>query len=89
MEMAIIQTGGKQYKVHENQELLIELVPGKKEKDKIEFEDMLSKKKVTSKVLKEEKSDKIYIFKYKNKTRYRRKNGHRQNYLKIRIESIK
>jgi len=89
MDIAVMETGGKQYRVRENQELLIELIPGKKEKDKIEFKDLLFGKKIFASVLEQEKGDKIHIFKYKNKTRYRRKIGHRQNYLRIKIESIK
>ena len=89
MNIAIIQTGGKQYKVCEGQELLVERILGKKEKDKLQFDDLLSKKKVIVNVLKEEKGDKIHIIKFKNKTRYRRKIGHRQKYLRIKIETIK
>ena len=90
MGLAVIQTGGKQYKVVEGQELLIELVADKKEKDKLQFDDLLGNKKVTAVILKaDEQGKKIYVFKYKNKTRYRRKIGHRQDYMKIKIESIK
>jgi large subunit ribosomal protein L21 len=89
MDLAIIETGGKQYKVKPGQELEIELISGKKENDSLEFADLLSRKKVLAKVIKQVKGPKIHIFKFKNKTRYRRKIGHRQNYLRIKIEEIK
>jgi len=88
-EYAVIKTGGKQYKVTENQELLIERIKDKGEKDKIEFDDLLSGKKVKATILKEEKGDKISIVKFQKRKRYRRKTGHRQNYHRIKIESIK
>ncbi|MCX6806948.1 MAG: 50S ribosomal protein L21 [Candidatus Berkelbacteria bacterium] len=88
MVYAVIQAGGKQYKVEEAQELLVEKILGKKEKDKIEFKDLLSGKKVKAAVLGEEKGDKVTIFKYRPRNRYRRKTGHRQVYTKIKIEKI-
>ena len=88
-EYAVIKTGGKQYKVTENQELLIERIKDKGEKDKIEFDDLLSGKKVKATILKEEKGDKVSIVKFQKRKRYRRKTGHRQNYHRIKIESIK
>ncbi len=54
MDLAVIQTGGKQYKVKEGMELKIELIPNKKEQDKLEFIDMLSKKKVIARILNSE-----------------------------------
>ena len=89
MPIAVIRTGGKQYKVQEGQELLVERIPDKKEKDKIEFKDLLYGKKVFATILGEEKGEKIHIFKFKPRKRYRRKTGHRQIYAKIKIESIK
>jgi large subunit ribosomal protein L21 len=89
MPIAVIRTGGKQYKVQEGQELLVERIPDKKEKDKIEFKDLLYGKKVFATILGEEKGEKIHIFKFRPRKRYRRKTGHRQIYAKIKIESIK
>lgn len=88
-EFVVIVTGGKQYKVSEGQELSVERILDKKEKDKIEFKDLLSGKKVIASVLGEEKGKKVTIFKFKPRKRYRRKTGHRQIYTKIKIESIK
>ena len=50
--------------------------------------DSLSGAKVVAEVLGETKGDKIDIFKYKNKTGYRRHSGHRQKYTQIRVTSI-
>lgn len=89
MKFAIIVAGGKQYKVSEGQEILIEKIVDKKEKDKIEFKDLLCNKKVVATVLKlEEKGEKINIFKFRPRKRYRRKTGHRQTYTRIKIEKI-
>uniref|UniRef100_A0A7V3J962 Large ribosomal subunit protein bL21 n=1 Tax=candidate division CPR3 bacterium TaxID=2268181 RepID=A0A7V3J962_UNCC3 len=88
MAIAVIKTGGKQYKVQEGQELLVERIPDKKEKDKIEFKDLLYGKKVFATILGEEKGEKIHIFKFRPRKRYRRKTGHRQIYTRIRIDKI-
>jgi len=88
VKFAVIKSGGKQYKAEEGQEILVEKIIGKKENDKIEFKDLLYGKKVVAAILKEEKGNKIHIFKFKPKKRYRRKKGHRQIYTKIKIESI-
>lgn len=89
MEIAVIQTGGKQYKVKEGDEILIERLKDKKEKDEVRFKDLLSHKTVIATVLGEEKGEKVKIFKYKPKNRYRKRIGHRQIYTKIKIKEIK
>jgi large subunit ribosomal protein L21 len=98
---AVIRAGGKQYKVAEGDVIRIEKVDG--DASTLEFEPLLvvddkgkttsakadlSGAKVSAEVLGEEKGDKIKVFKYKNKTRYRRTNGHRQRYTAIRIAGI-
>jgi large subunit ribosomal protein L21 len=98
---AVIRAGGKQYKVAEGDVIQIEKVDG--DSKKLEFEPLLvvddkgnatsSKSdlagaKVSAEILGEEKGVKIKVFKYKNKTRYRRHNGHRQRYTSIRIAGI-
>jgi large subunit ribosomal protein L21 len=98
---AVIRAGGKQHKVAEGDVIQIEKVSG--DSKTLEFEPLLvvddkgnttsSKSdlagaKVSAEVLGEEKGDKIKVFKYKNKTRYRRHNGHRQKYTAIRIAGI-
>ena len=98
---AIIRAGGKQAKVRSGDVIEVERVknPG----ETIEFQpmlvvdddgqthsaaDALSGATVTAKVLGEVKGDKIDIFKYKNKTGYRRRMGHRQKYTRIEITGI-
>jgi large subunit ribosomal protein L21 len=98
---AVIRAGGKQYKVAEGDVIQIEKVDG--DLKKIEFEPLLvvddkgkatsaksdlTGAKVSAEVLGEEKGEKVRIFKYKNKTRYRRRAGHRQRYTAIRIAGI-
>jgi len=102
MKLAIILTGGKQYKVAERDILKIEKFD-KKEGASVSFDKVLlytdEKKtevgkpylkgiKVTGKVLKQGKAKKITVIKYKSKTRYRRKKGHRQFFTQVKIEKI-
>jgi large subunit ribosomal protein L21 len=99
---AIIRTGGKQAKVQSGDVLEIERI--KTDDDKLTFEPLLvvddngnavsdraelAKASVTAKVLGESAGQKIDIFKYKNKTGYRRRQGHRQKYTRIEITGIK
>ena len=101
---AVIQTGGKQYKVEKGTVLDIELLSGKKEGDAVSFDKvlLLSKKgaievgapyikdaSVEGKVLGLNKDDKVTSFKFKRKTNYHRTIGHRQRYARVKIESIK
>ena len=88
MDFAVIKTGGKQYKIRKGQELLVERILLKKEKDKIIFENLLSGKNVVTRLLGEEKGEKVVIFKFKPRNRYRRKIGHRQIFSKILVEKI-
>jgi len=99
---AIIRTGGKQAKVQTGDVIEIERV--KSEDGKLSFtpllvvddkgnsvsdRDVLGKATVTAKVLGDSAGPKIDIFKYKNKTGYRRHQGHRQKYTQIEITGIK
>jgi large subunit ribosomal protein L21 len=99
---AIIRTGGKQTKVQSGDVIDIERV--KTEDDKLTFDPLLvvdddgnavsdrnalAKASVTAKVLGESDGPKIDIFKYKNKSGYRRRQGHRQKYTRIEITGIK
>lgn len=98
---AIIRTGGKQSKVRPGDVIEVELL--KTDDEEISFTPLLvvddsgstisdksalSGMSVTAKVLGEVKGPKIDIFKYKNKTGYRRRMGHRQRYTQIEVTSI-
>ena len=98
---AIIRAGGKQAKVHEGDVLDVERIKGT---DTVSYtpllivgddgtvisdKDALGKATVTAEILGESAGPKIDIFKYKNKTGYRRRQGHRQKYTKIKVTKIK
>lgn len=99
---AIIQTGGKQYKVSEKEEILIERLEGNQgdkieigrailiNKDGVTISDpvALSKVKIKGTIIDQLLSDKVIVFKYKPKKNYRRKRGHRQLLTKVRIDKI-
>ena len=99
---AIIKTGGKQYKVSEGDELFIEKLEAE-DGSVVTFEEVLTVvdgdsvkigaplvagAKVSAKVVKSGKAKKIHVFKYKAKSNYRRRAGHRQPYTKVVIEKI-
>ncbi len=99
---AIIKTGGKQYRVSEGDEIYIEKLAGEVS-DKIEFNEVLAvsdegnfkvgqpyleSAKVEAEILAHGKQKKIYVMKYKPKKGYRRRNGHRQPYTKVKINKI-
>ena len=103
MSYAVIQTGGKQYKVKSGQILKIEKLPGVKADAKIEFKEILAYgdnklieigepiiqgAKVEANVLKNSKNRTILIFKKRRRQNSRRKNGHRQEYSMIKINKI-
>jgi len=99
---AIIETGGKQYKVQEGDVVFVEkLVADADEVVKFDKVLLVSKEddssfgtpfvdgaSVSAKVLKHGKEKKVIIFKYKPKKGYRKKQGHRQPYTKVQIEKI-
>ena len=99
---AIIQTGGKQYRVQEGDVLTIEKLEVA-EGAEVEFDQVLTVvkdgsvvigkpvvagAKVTGKVVAQGKAKKILVFKYKAKSNYRRRQGHRQPFTKVVIEKI-
>lgn len=100
--IAVIKTGGKQYKVSLGDKIKIEKIVGKEGKE-ISFKEVLlvekNKKleigtplvkgaKVIGKILSQGKDKKIIIFKYKPKTRYKKKQGHRQLFTEVEITNI-
>ena len=91
---AIIETGGKQYKVAEGDTLFIDNVTFDKvlaviDGDKATFgTPVVEGAKVEANVVKNGKGKKIIVFKYKPKKNYRRKQGHRQPYTKVTIGKI-
>lgn len=99
---AIIQTGGKQYRVEEGKVITVEKLAQAAD-EAIEFADVLSVvdgdniqfgapfvkgATVKGKVLVQGRGKKIRVFKYKSKSNYRRRQGHRQPFTKVLIESI-
>ncbi|PIP21931.1 MAG: 50S ribosomal protein L21 [Candidatus Nealsonbacteria bacterium CG23_combo_of_CG06-09_8_20_14_all_40_13] len=86
-DFVVIKTGGKQYKVVLGQQFLVEKNK-QKEGSSVDLQDLISGEKVSAKILGNIKGSKIKILKFKNKTRYKRQQGHRQNYTKIVIEKI-
>jgi len=103
MSFAIIQTGGKQYKVKASEILKIEKLENFKIEDKIEFKEILAYgdeknieigspiikgAKVEAELVKNGKNKTILIFKKRRRKNSRRKNGHRQLYSLIKIKKI-
>jgi large subunit ribosomal protein L21 len=96
---AVIRTGGKQYKVAPGDTLKIETTPhadGSVEFSDVlavsgsegKFESDLSGAKVTASVVGEGRGDKILVFKLKRKKQYKKMQGHRQNYVEVKINDI-
>ena len=103
MSYAVIQTGGKQYKVKSGEILKIEKLPDSKPDTKIEFKDILAYgddkiieigtpmvqgSKVEANLIKNCKNRTVLIFKKRRRQNSRRKNGHRQEYSLIKINKI-
>ena len=103
MTYAVIQTGGKQYKVKASEILKIEKLENSKPNSKIEFKEILAygddKKieigtplldgaKVEAELIKNGKNRTILVFKKRRRKNSRRKNGHRQQYSLIKISKI-
>ncbi len=98
---AIIATGGKQYKVSEGDVIRVEKLKAE-EGDTVTFDEVLAigddkltvgnptieKASVAGKVLEQGRGKKVIVYKYKNKSGYHKKNGHRQAYTKVQIDKI-
>jgi len=102
MDLAIIKTGGKQYLVKIGDKIKVEKLPAEEgavvkfdtllitdEKgEKVEIGKPLLNSKVEAKILKQDRAKKILVSKYKAKTRYKKRVGHRQPYSLVQIEKI-
>ena len=103
MSYAVIQTGGKQYKVKSGEILKIEKLTNSKSDTKVEFKEILAYgddkvievgaptvqgAKVEANLIKNSKNRTVLIFKKRRRQNSRRKNGHRQQYSMIRINKI-
>tara|TARA_B100000029_G_scaffold287921_1_gene281711 strand:- start:234 stop:545 length:312 start_codon:yes stop_codon:yes gene_type:complete len=99
---AVIESGGKQHQVSEGDSLQVDLLT-KEEGSKVEFDKVLmisdgndskvgtpylEKAKVTGKVIRHGKTEKLVVFKMKRRKGYRRTQGHRQNFTEVLIEAI-
>ncbi len=99
---AVVKTGGKQYRVQEGDILRVEKLPGDIGAE-IAFDDVLlfsdgenlqvgnpnlDNIAVTGRIVGQGKAPKIIVFKYKRRKRYRRKQGHRQPFTAVKIDSI-
>ena len=96
---AIIQSGGKQYRVSEGDVIRVETLSGEAG-DKLDFTPVLvggeqtaygsdaSNYKVSAEVVNHGRGKKIYIRKYRSGVQYRRRNGHRQGFTEVKITGI-
>ena len=104
MKIAVVKTGGKQYKVSPNDIIKVEKLAGK-EGDGVELDQILltadeeakkvdvgtpilEGKKIKATILEQGKAKKVNVVKYKPKVRYKKKTGHRQEYTKLQIQSF-
>jgi len=98
---AVILTGGKQYKVTVGEEVFVEKLEGEageavtfdtvlavSDESGMKAGDDVKAVKVSGEIVKQGKDKKVVVYKYKAKKGYRRKNGHRQPYTRVRITAI-
>src|SRR5262245_1865324 len=98
---AVIQTGGKQYRVSEGETIRVEKLPGAGG-DRVKFEHVLrlggdsvavgtplvSGAKVTAEIVAQDRAKRVIVFKMRRRKNYRRKRGHRQPYTELRITGV-
>ena len=99
---AIVEIAGQQFKVEKDQQIFVHQLAGK-EGDKVDFSDVLlidndgsvvvgapaiEGAKVTGKILRHAKGDKVIVFKKKRRKGYKKRNGHRQHFTELKIEDI-
>jgi large subunit ribosomal protein L21 len=99
---AVVNSGGKQYKVREGEILRVEKLPGEvgspvtfdrilmvANEEKVNIgQPVLEGVAVKGHIVEQGKAKKILVFKYKRRKRYRRKKGHRQDFTAVRIDTI-
>jgi large subunit ribosomal protein L21 len=99
---AVVETGGKQYRVQPGDTLDVELLDAEQgntielgrvlmlggDGDAVIGQPVVPGARVLAEVVGQVKGDKIIVFKYKSKVRYRRKTGHRQKFTRVRITEI-
>lgn len=99
---AVVATGGKQYRVREGQILRVEKIPGDigtpvtfdkvlmySDGEAVDIgQPVLENVAVNGHIIEQGKAKKVIVFKYKRRKRYRRKQGHRQQYTAIKIDNI-
>jgi large subunit ribosomal protein L21 len=101
MKAAVIRTGGKQYRVAEGDTLKVELLQGKPG-DAVEFSDVLmiggdapkfgkptiAGAKVEGEIIEQDRGERLVVFKFKRRKRYKRKGGHRQYLTSVKITKV-
>ncbi len=97
---AIIATGGKQYKVSEGDVIKVEKLDAEAgntvtfdevlavSNDSLKVGEDVANASVTATVVEQGKNRKVIVYKYKRKTGYHKKNGHRQAYTQVKIDKI-
>ncbi len=100
MKIAVIKTGGKQYKVAEGKSLKIEKIEGETgavlkfntlmtaEDEKMNLGQPELGELVSGKIIEQGRAKKVHVIKFKNKTRYKKNVGHRQPFTKVEITKI-
>lgn len=103
MKFAVLKTGGKQYLVNEGKNIKIEKIAGEfKVGDKVTFDEVLltgegetvnvgkptTGGKVTGEIVAIDRHDKVTVLRYMPKSRWCKKNGHRQPYFEVKILTV-
>jgi large subunit ribosomal protein L21 len=99
---AVIETGGKQYRVAPGDVIQVETLPGDVNSE-VEFDRVLAvfrdsnelltgaalgQARVKGTIVEQDRGDKVLVFKFKRKKQYKRTIGHRQNYTQVRVSEI-
>lgn len=103
MAYAVIRSGGKQFRVAPGEIVRVPSISGKKQGDSVEFADVLVSgddnevkigaplvdgARVTGTVVGQGRADKVIVFKFKRRKQYKRKQGHRQGFTSVKIDSV-